>query len=153
MFDLGLVFNVRFDEEELRQLPSWSLFNQKITDGVNSLPGRIMLPPRPSNMNDSVNATLWTFVKCFSQAVRGQKGRRSYSLVPPEPTPTYRWTLDLLREEFAVLNPISGLDDTPVPQQLVIIGTSLQFSSNNYLYLTPRSSSFPWVCYRSSYQY
>ena len=71
MFDPGLVFDVRFGEQEPGQLPSWSLFNQKITDSVISLPERSKFPPWPSNINNSVNATLWTFVKCFSHSFGG----------------------------------------------------------------------------------
>jgi hypothetical protein len=131
MCDVGLVFNIRFSEEELLQLPSWRLFNGKITDGVSSLPGRINLPARPPGVSESVNSTVWTFVRCFSQTVRGRSGRQKYHLVPPNPMPTSKWTLNFLVKEFSVINPISGPDDTPVPQDLIIIGGLLLFILTN----------------------
>jgi hypothetical protein len=125
MFDLGLVFDVRFTKDEIEQLPSWRLFDRKIMDGVSSLPGKIELPPRPLTTSESVNGTLWAFVDCMAKTVRKQPGRQKYHLVPPKkPTPTARWTLDVLLKEFSVPNPISGLDDNPVPQSLIIIGPS-----------------------------
>jgi len=124
MFDLGLVFDIRFTEDEIQQLPNWRLFDRKVMDGVLSLPGEIELPPRPLNMSESMNGILWSFVTCSTKAVRNQPGRRKYYLAPPGPTPMARWTLDLLIGEFSLPNPISGLDDNPVPQNLIIIGLS-----------------------------
>ena len=131
MFDIGLVFNIQFTEDELQQLPSWKLFDRKIMDGVSSLPAMIQLPPRPSNMSSSVNAILWTFVKLFTRTIRNQCGRQTYHLVPPSATPITKWSLNLLIEEFAVPNPISGPDDEAVPQNLIIIGLCNQFNSKN----------------------
>src|ERR1700753_97387 len=122
MFDMGLVFNVEFTEAELGQLPSWSLFDHKITDGISSLRGKPGLPSRPQNMQGSANTTLWSFVKRHSQKQRGKSGRESYHLNPTTPITTSMWTLDFLIQEFAMLNPISGPDDTPMPQHLIIIG-------------------------------
>ena len=124
MFDLGLVFDVRFTKDEIAQLPSWCMFDRKVMDGVSSLPGKIELPPRPSTTSESMNGTLWTFVTRVMKTVRKQPGRQKYHLVPPKDTPTARWTLDVLMGEFSVPNPISGLDDNPVPQNLIIIGLS-----------------------------
>lgn len=122
MFDIGLVFNLSFTEAELLQPPSWVSFDQKIMDGVASLPARIRLPPRPSHASASANGTLWTFVKCFLRAVRGQHGRKKYHLTPPPTITAAQWTLDHLTKELSVPNPISGLDDASVPQNLIVIG-------------------------------
>lgn len=153
MFDIGLVFNIHFTEDELQQLPSWRLFDRKIMDGVSALPARIQLPSRPSYMPVSANATLWTFVKLFTKTLRNQYGRQMYHLVPPSAPPITKWTLNLLIEEFAVPNPISAPDDAPVPQNLIIIGLWSQFSSEKYPYSTFTSPSFPWVCYRPFVQH
>lgn len=133
MFDIGLVFDLRFTEDELLQPPSWVLFDQKIMDGVASLPARIRLPLRPSHVSASANGTLWTFVKCFTRAVRNQCGRKKYHLTPPPTITTTQWTLDHLTNELSVPNPISGPDDASVPQNLVIIGVSFRFYFNEYL--------------------
>ena len=39
MFNAGLVFNIQFMEEELEQLPHWSLFDCKIMNQITALPG------------------------------------------------------------------------------------------------------------------
>jgi hypothetical protein len=122
MFDLGLVFDIKFTEDELQRLPSWSTFDKKITDGILSLPAGIELPPRPPKLSNSVNSTLWTFVNCPLQTVRGKYGRKVLNLVLPMATPTTKWTLDLLTEDFSVENPISRPDNTPMPQRLIVIG-------------------------------
>ena len=82
MFDAGLVFDIKFEEDEVEKLPSWSLFDRKIMDGLSSLAARIQLPPRLPKFGESVNTTLWTFVSCPIQSIRGQFGRQSYHLVP-----------------------------------------------------------------------
>jgi hypothetical protein len=122
MFDVGLVFNIRYTQDELEGRPSWTLFNKKITDGLASLPAEIQLPPRPASVSESVNTILWTFVEVMIQAVRNHPGRKKFHLVPPQSTPTRKWTLQMLTKEFSVENPISGLEDAPVPQRLIIIG-------------------------------
>lgn len=132
MFDTGLVFNIEFTEDELRQLPRWSLFDHKIMDGVSALPAKLHLPSRPLNTSSSVNTTLWSFVKCHAQAQRGHPGRRLYHLNPPAvPITPHTFTLETLIREFAMPNPISCPDDTPIPQHLIIIGVFFRYNSND----------------------
>ena len=69
MFDVGLVFNVDFTDDELQQLPNWHLFNQKIMAGVSSLPANINLPPPAQELSELANHTLWAFVEHLSQPV------------------------------------------------------------------------------------
>lgn len=64
MYNIGLVFNVRFTGREQADLLHWKLFDEKIVQGIDSLPGDIRLPPRPSRMSDSLNSTLWTIGIC-----------------------------------------------------------------------------------------
>lgn len=123
MFNAGLVFNIQFTEDELRQLPCWSLFDCKIMDQITTLPGRLELPPRPSNVPSSANATLWTFIKGHTQTQRNNFGRRVIHLNPPAVpiTPTM-YTLETLIHELAMPNPISCPDDVPLAKHLIIIG-------------------------------
>jgi len=124
MFDVGLVFNIQFTEEELAQLPRWSLFDHKIMDGISALPARLNLPSRPSNDPSSVNSTLWTLISCHSQAKRGHPGCRSLYLNRPTSHVTPgMFTLKGLIEVFGIPNPISCPDDTPTPKNLIMIGT------------------------------
>ena len=131
MFDVGLVFNIDFTDDELLQLPNWRLFNQKIMAGVSSLPANINLPPPARKLSESVNHTLWAFVKHLSRPVQNQPGTKKHHLVGGEPIPTAKWTLDHLMREFSIPNPISGPDAIPVPQRLIIIGGSLEFVPKN----------------------
>jgi hypothetical protein len=126
MFDMGLVFDIEFTEDELEQLPDWTLFNGKILDGISSLPAIFELPPRPANMQMSVNATTWTFVKCQLRSQRARSGSRQiYQLNPPTIIPTSAWSLENLIREFALPNPISQPSNAPVPQKLIVIGVFL----------------------------
>jgi len=122
MFDLGLTFNIEFPKDEEGHLPSWSSFDRKIMEGVSSLPADIQLPARPTRSTHSVNSTLWIFVECLLKPVRGRPGHKACHFVPPGAIPTARWTPDVLMSDFSVPNPISGPDDAPVPQRLIIIG-------------------------------
>lgn len=121
-YDIGLVFNVRFTKNEQADPLSWRLFDQKIMQGVDFLPGGIQLPPRPARIAASLNTTLWTFGKCSGRATKGQPGRRTLQFVPATSLYVGDWTLDNLLTEYAVSNPISGPDDNPVPRQLIVIG-------------------------------
>jgi len=128
MFDAGLVFNIRFTEDELGQLPRWSLFDRKIMDQVTSLPGELKLPPRPSNVSSSANTTLWTFIKCHLQTQRNNYGCKVIHLNPPSATITpSMYTLETLIRELAMPNPISCSDDVLVTDNLIIIGTSSRY--------------------------
>lgn len=130
MFTAGLVFNITFTEDELGQLPRWSLFDQKIMDCIAALPSRATLPPRPSNIQSSANTTLWTFVKCHIQSQRSHFGRRRIHFNPPTtPITPSMYTLEILIRELAIANPISCPDDTLVGEQLIIIGTSSECNS------------------------
>lgn len=125
MFDAGLVFNIQFTEAELGQLPRWDLFDHKIMDQITSLPGKLELPPRPSNVSRSANTTLWTFIKCHVRAQRNNFGCKLIHLNPPSATITpLMYTLETLIDELAMENPISCSDDVPVTKYLIIIGTS-----------------------------
>jgi hypothetical protein len=128
MFDIGLVFNIEFTEEELGQLnqqPRWSLFDRKIMDGISNLPAGLNLPPRPTNIPISANSTLWSFIKCHMQAQRSHPGRRMFHFNPPTtPITSQMYTLEILIQELALANPISSPDNAAVPQKLIIIGVS-----------------------------
>ncbi|KAF9785059.1 hypothetical protein BJ322DRAFT_1020665 [Thelephora terrestris] len=126
MFDIGLVFHLRFTDDELLQ-SNWSLFDRKITDGISSLPARIQLPPRPANQPPSANSTCWTFVKCGIKPARGRSDKR-YILVHPEHISSSQWTLDYLRGSLAVTNPISGPDEDLIPDRLIVIGSLTSLS-------------------------
>jgi hypothetical protein len=125
MFSAGLVFNLEFTEAELAQLPSWSLFDRKIMEGISALPTKPELPPRPSNMQTSANATLWSFIKCHSQARRNHPGRLVLHFNPPSTaiTPSM-YDLEVLIQALSMGNPISPPDNESIPQHLIIIGTS-----------------------------
>lgn len=151
MFDTGLVFNIEFTEDELGLLPRWNLFDRKIMDKISTLPAKLQLPSRPINVLSSVNTTLWSFVKCHSQAQRGHYGRRLYHLNPPlVPITPHTFTLETLIKELAMPNPISCPDDTPIPQHLIIIGVFFNVIEMTDLYLTPKSSSVSGLRYRAS---
>ena len=122
MFNAGLVFSLEFAEDELDQ-PHWRLLDQKIMDGINALPGRLNLPLRLSNTPMSANDTLWTFVQCHKRAARRHCGHRLMYLVPPtEPITLSMYKLETLIQVLATPNPISCPDDTPIPENLIIIG-------------------------------
>jgi hypothetical protein len=137
MFDIGLVFDIRFTEDELEQLPRWNLFDRKITDGISALSAMLKLPSRPSAMQDSANSTLWSFVQCDQQALRGQYGRWVYHLNLPGPITASEYTLEALIQRFGIPNPISSPDDTLAPpQQLIIIGALFGLHIQKTLFLT-----------------
>ena len=133
MLDLGLVFNITFTEGELAELrahANWAMFDRKFMDGISTLPAGLELPPWPLNIQPSVNATLWTLVKCNNQAKRGQPGLRVFHLGhPPGVVGMPMYMLDKLIQELTIPNPISYPDDTPVPHNLVIIGRFLRHYS------------------------
>jgi hypothetical protein len=85
MFEIGLVFNIQFTEEEILQLPRWNLFDRKITEEMSSLPSRIWLPTRTTNGPASANVTAWELACSIKKAVRGQPGRHKNVIVPLEP--------------------------------------------------------------------
>jgi hypothetical protein len=127
MFDVGLVFNIMFTAEEVRKLPKWEIFDEKIMAGISALPAKIALPPRPQNKalnsSSSPNFTLWSWVACHTKGQRGHYGRRLFHLNPPAVIVTQAtFTLVGLTRELAVSNPISYPDNTPGPQDLFIIG-------------------------------
>ena len=123
MFEAGLVFNIEFTDEELEQLPRWSLFDCKIMDQIATLPCRPDLPPRPLNTPTSANATLWTFIKCHSQNKRNHPGRQLIHFTPPaDPITPAMYTLHNVTSTLGMLNPISPPDDAPLAKMLVIIG-------------------------------
>jgi hypothetical protein len=121
MFRIGLVFSMKFTEAELGGPASWSLFDKKIMEGIRSLPGNLKLPHGCSTAQPSANDTLWTLVKCHEHAVRGQ-GRRAFQFNLPQPMPVTSYTLETIIDQFAVDNPISGPDDSPIPPNLLVIG-------------------------------
>lgn len=133
MFNAGLVFNLEFAEDELDQ-PSWRLIDQKIMEGINTIPGGLNLPLRPSNTPMSANDTLWTFVQCHKRATRGHCGRRSMYLIPPtEPITLSMYKLETLIQQLAMPNPISCPDDTPIPEHLIIIGALSKHFPSAYI--------------------
>jgi len=141
MLDVGLVFNIEFTGEELGQLPRWELFDHKIMDSISSPTTKIKLPPRPTNTPPSVNTMLWSIVQCHKKSERKHTGLSSYHLNPPtHPITTMSYTLErLIQEKLVVGNPISNPDNTPVPQYLMIIGSSSL--KQKTLNLTSNSSS------------
>lgn len=120
MFDIGLVFDVSFTDDELLQ-PNWSLFDRKIEDGISSLQAEIQLPPRPDKLSLSANSTLWTFVKCLTKQARGNVERK-YLLDHADPLSSSQWTLDHLTKTLSVTNPISRPGSNAIPERLIIIG-------------------------------
>jgi len=134
MFDTGLVFNIWFTEDELGQLPHWSLFDCKIMDQVTSLPGELKLLPQPSNVSSSANTTLWTFFKCHLQTQHNNYGCKVIHLNPPLATITpSMYTLETLICELAMPNPISCSDDVLVTDHLIIIGMLTRSHSGEHL--------------------
>jgi hypothetical protein len=131
MFNAGLVFNIHFTEDELEQLPRWSLFDSKIMDQISTLPGGIQLPPRPSNTPSSANATLWMLVRCHIQSRCNDPGRRVIHFNPPAvPITPMMYSLETLIRELAMPNPISHPDDTPAVDHLIVIGMFLNLILN-----------------------
>ena len=122
MYNIGLVFNVRFTGREQANLLHWKLFNEKIMQGIDSLPGDIRLPPRPSRMSDSLNTTLWTFGICPTRATKGQSGHRTLQLTTGASLYVGDWTVHNLLEKYSTENPICGPDSTLIPHQLIVIG-------------------------------
>jgi hypothetical protein len=128
MFDAGLVFNIEFTDDELVELRctpsrSWVKFDTKIMDGISMLPAMLELPPLPPTVTaGSAHATLWSFVKCHSHALRKQPGRRSYHLIPPQDIVPTMHIPEELAKELGVPNPISCPNDTPIPKKLIVIG-------------------------------
>ena len=123
MSEAGFVFNIEFTEDELREHQRWSLFDNKIMDGISRLPVELELPPRPPGTPSSANTTLWSIMKCYSQPQRKNPGRRLIFInPPPHPITPSMYTLELLIQNFAIDNPISSPDDVPLPHHLIIIG-------------------------------
>lgn len=60
-------------------------------------------------------------MKCGIKPARGRSDKR-YILVHPEHISSSQWTLDYLRGSLAVTNPISGPDEDPIPDRLIVIG-------------------------------
>lgn len=144
MFDAGLVFNIQFTDEELAQLPRWSIFDHKIMDQIATLSSRPELPPRPPNTPISANATLWTFIKCHTQNKRNSPGRPLIHLNPPaDPITPSMYTLQNLANKLGMLNPISPPDDTPLAKKLVIIGKLFTYCYNEYSDLAFEAPRFP----------
>ena len=141
MFSAGLVFNIEFTDAELAKLPDWEMFNQKIMDGISTLPAAPELPPPPPNMPGlSVNTTLWSFVGCHCRPTRNHPGRRSLHLNPPaNPITQTMFTLEELSRTLGINNPISLPGDTPVPERLLVVGKSFQYHSDRKLHLTPET--------------
>ena len=143
MFDAGLVFNIQFTDDELEQLPRWNLLDRKIMDQIATLSSRPELPPRPPNTPTSVNATLWTFIKCHTQNKRNNPGRPLIHLNPPaDPITPSMYTLDSLTNKLGMSNPISSPDDTPLAKKLIVIGTSSIYYPE-YLHLVFEAPRFP----------
>ena len=122
MSDIGLVFSITFTEAELEGQASWSLFNKKIMEGISSLPANLVLPcSRSTRQPNNANATLWTIVNCHLVRPPCQAPREYWFERPPS-IPVASYTLGEINRQFAVDNPISRPDDSPVPSRLLVIG-------------------------------
>jgi hypothetical protein len=129
MSDAGLVFDIGFTEEEQsEERLSWTVFDEKIMQGLQSLPGGIQLPPRPARISFSINSTLWKLGKCSVRATRRHTGRKTLQVGSAADLYVGDWTIDNLLTEHAVANPISGPENTPVPRQLIVIGVLFYFA-------------------------
>ena len=129
MSDVGLVFDIEFTEDELVH-PSWIVFDKKIEEGISILPGSLRLPPAHTKSSKSMNTTLWTLVNRTKRRER-KPARSYYSLTGSLPTTMDDWTLDNIIRKFAMPNPISSLDGTPVCDDLIVIGMFLKFYSSS----------------------
>ena len=120
MSNAGLVFDIGFTEEEQsEERLSWTVFDEKIMQGLQSLPGGIQLPPRPARISFSINSTLWKLGKCSVRATRLHTSRKTLQVGS---------AANLYLTKHAVANPISGPENTPVPRQLIVIGVLFYFT-------------------------
>ena len=124
MSDFGLIFDIAFTDDELEQLPDWTVINNKILTGISSIYPRVSLPERPSGIRESVNSTMWSFVKIQKETIRKTGGRRKFFFNPPPSPPTLpMFCLDILIKEFGVENPVSRTNNALVPKNLIIVCT------------------------------
>ena len=105
-------------------------------------PGRLELPPQPSNVPSLENTTLWTFIKYYTQTQCNNPGCWVFHLSPPAvPITLSMYTLKTLIHELAMPNPISPPDNVPVTQHLIIIGMFLNIALKSILSLQSSSIS------------
>ena len=71
---------------------------------------------------ESVNSTMWSFVKIQKETIRKTGGRRKFFFNPPLSLPTLpMFCLDILIKEFGVENPVSHTNNALVPKNLIIV--------------------------------
>jgi len=122
MSDFGLIFDIAFTDDELQKLPDWTVIDDKIVTGISSIYPRLSLPAAPSGIRESINGTVWSFVKIQIETIRKSGGRRQLFFNPPTGAPTPpMFHLDVLIREFGVENPVSRTNNAPVPRSLIII--------------------------------
>lgn len=126
MSDFGLVFDIRFTDEELQKLPSWTLIDEKMVAGMSSIDPKVSLPQAPPGIRGSINGTTWLLVKLQKETIKKSGGRQRLFFNPPvTPPTTAAFGLSDLIDEFGVANPLSRLNGDAVPQNLIIICTSI----------------------------
>lgn len=119
---LGLIFDIKFTDEELQELPSWQLFNRKITAGISSLRPNVTLPTDSIGGEVTMHTTTWTFLELKTKNKQA-KGRVQRLFVPPtEPLIRSDFCLDKLINVFGVINTIARPNDDHVPDNLIVIG-------------------------------
>lgn len=122
MSDFGLIFDITLSDDELQKLPDWTIIDEKITTGISSIYPSVSLPKAPSGIQDTINGTVWSFVKTQTEKIRKSGGRRQLYFNPPTTPPTpLMFGLDILIKEFGVENPVSRTNNAPVPKSLIII--------------------------------
>ena len=122
MSELGLIFDITFTDEELLKLPDWTIVDDKITIGLSCIYPRVFLPKAPSGTSESVNSTVWSFVKVKSRTLKNTGGRQQYSFIPPTKPPVpHEFSLDRLIKDFGLENPVSHTNNVLAPEKLIVI--------------------------------
>ena len=122
MSEFRLIFDIIFKDEELLKLPDWTMVDEKITSGLSCIYPKVTLPKPPSGTSQSVNGTVWSFVKVSSSTLKNTGGRRQYTFIPPARPPVpHEFSLDLLIKEFGLPNPVSRTNNVLAPEKLIVI--------------------------------
>jgi len=122
MLDFGLVFDISFTDNELHQLPDWTLVDEKIRAGISSIEPALSLPQAPPNIQGMVNGTTWLLVKLRKETVKRSGGCQQIFFIPPVKPPTIAtFSLDHLIAKFGVPNQLSCPNGNPVPENVIVI--------------------------------
>lgn len=121
--NVGLTFDIKLTDEELQELPSWRLFDRKITAGISSLRPEVVLPVEDIGGEVNVNTTAWIFLQ-LKDKNKPADGRVQRLFVPPTEVPTPSdFCLDKLVGTFSADNTISRYGGRHVPEKIIVIGT------------------------------